>query len=517
MVGENENPIALLVVEDDTDFRESSVRWMERKGHKVSAAASGAEALALLDRQHFDVGVFDMNMPGMSGIELLQRIQQENVDIEVIILTGQGTIETAVQAMKMGACDYLTKPCPLGDLEHHCQLARERGRLRKENEQLKAIISRSKPKTKIIGDSKGMQQVTKLVSRVAPTDKPVLITGESGTGKEVIAKAVQESSHLSSKPFVTINCAALPEQLVESELFGHQKGAFTGATTEKPGLFEVADGGTLFIDELGEMPLSLQPKLLRVLEDGSMRRIGSHKERKVNVRIIAATNRNMADDVKDGKFREDLYYRVNVLPIQLPALREREGDIDLLVEHFLPDGWHIEPEARTAMNRYPWPGNVRELINVIQRATILADGDEITLDDLPREIASVALSASADSRDSQAVETSDSSAASAGTSRDHVADELNSVSLPPANDVQKLDEIAKAHVLEMLAKHNGNKAKTARALGIHRRKLYRLLERFESMESTSDSVQESNSTSDAPSNSASESVSNSTTESDSAV
>ena len=312
-------PISILIVEDDADFRDSSVRWMQRKGHTVSAAASGAEGMSLADRQHFDVAVLDMNMPGMNGIELLQRIREAGFDMEVIILTGQGTIELAVQAMKMGACDFLTKPCPLGDLEHHCHLARERGRLRRENEQLKAIISRGSKKSELLGASPKMLQVTKLISRVAPTDKPVLITGESGTGKEVVAKAIQQASLLSSKPFVTINCAALPEQLVESELFGHQKGAFTGATSEKPGLFEVADGGTLFIDELGEMPLALQPKLLRVLEDGWMRRIGSDKEHKVTVRLITATNRDLSQRVKDGKFREDLFYRVNVLPHPTPS------------------------------------------------------------------------------------------------------------------------------------------------------------------------------------------------------
>lgn len=457
-----ENPIALLIVEDDADFRDSSLRWMQRKGHVVSAAASGAEALALIDRQHFDVGVFDMNMPGMSGIELLQRIQQDGTEMEVIILTGQGTIESAVQAMKLGACDYLTKPFPLGDLEHHCQLARERGRLRKENEQLRAIISRVHRKVELIGDSPQMRQVAKLVSRVAPTDKPVLITGESGTGKEVVAKAIQEASLLASKPFVTINCAALPEQLVESELFGHQKGSFTGATSEKPGLFEVADGGTLFIDELGELPISLQPKLLRVLEDGSMRRIGSHKVRHVNVRIIAATNRNLSEDVKAGRFREDLYYRVNVLPIQLPALRERGGDIDLLIDHFVQEPWHVDPEARRAMNHYAWPGNVRELINVIQRATILADGNEITLDDLPREV------------------TEDASI----SITEEVAPVANGQVSPMASG-DRLDDIAKAHVMEVLRKHNGNKAQAARTLGIHRRKLYRLLERFGSSDNES--------------------------------
>ncbi len=453
-----EQPISLLIVEDDADFRDSSVRWMQRKGHHVSGAASGAEALSLVERQHFDVGVFDMNMPGMSGIELLQRIRQDEIDLEVIILTGQGTIESAVQAMKMGACDYLTKPCPLGDLEHHCHLARERGQLRRENEQLRAIISRHSKKPKLVGKSPGMLQVTKLIGRVAPTDKPVLIAGESGTGKEVVAKAIQQASHLASQPFVTINCAALPEQLVESELFGHQKGSFTGATSEKPGLFEVADGGTLFIDELGEMPLSLQPKLLRVLEDGSLRRIGSHQERRVHVRIIAATNRDLAEDVKKGNFREDLFYRVNVLPIPLPPLRQRPGDIDLLIDHFLQEPWHVDADARTAMNHYAWPGNVRELINVIQRATILADGNEITLDDLPREITD------------ECPPTDEAGLNRPGTGEPATL---------PMSQGDTLDDIAKAHVLEVLQKHNGNKAQAARSLGIHRRKLYRLLERFD--------------------------------------
>ncbi len=446
----SDEPISVLIVEDDADFRDSSARWMQRKGHHVAAAASGAEALSLCSRQDFDVGVFDMNMPGMSGIELLQRIRDDSIDMEVIILTGQGTIETAVQAMKMGASDYLTKPCPLGDLEHHCRLARDRGRLRKENKQLKAIISRGHKNTELIGDSPPMRDISKLIDRIAPTDKPVLIAGESGTGKEVVAKVIQQKSQLANRPFVTVNCAALPEQLVESELFGHQKGAFTGATAEKPGLFEVADGGTLFIDELGEMPIALQPKLLRVLEDGSMRRIGSHKERHVHVRIIAATNRDLADDVKAGTFREDLFYRVNVLPIDLPPLRDRPGDTDLLIDHFLPSPWHVDPEARQVMNAYDWPGNVRELINVTQRATILADGHEITLDDLPREVTHRT------------------------TSAKPVA-----VTLPTGDGV-KLDDIQRLHVLEVLRQQGGNKAKTARVLGIHRRKLYRLLERFES-------------------------------------
>src|SRR6056297_390565 len=371
-----DTPIKMLIVEDEDDFRDTCTRWMQRKGHSVTAVSNGAEALGLCERQHFEVAVFDMNMPGMSGIELLQRVQQAKGEMEVIILTGQGTIESAVSAMKLGACDYLTKPCALGDLEHHCVLARDRGRLRKENRQLKALISRERPPQPLIGESSSMRELAELIERIAPTDKPVLIQGESGTGKEVVARSIQQRSRLRDQPFVTINCAALPAQLVESELFGHQKGAFTGATVEKLGLFEIADGGTLFIDEIGELPLPLQPKLLRVLEDGSLRRIGSHKERVVRVRIIAATNRDLSEEVRGGRFREDLFYRINVLSLYLPPLRDRPGDIDQLIAHYLPSHWHLDPQARQALQRYPWPGNVRQLINVLQRATILGDGQE---------------------------------------------------------------------------------------------------------------------------------------------
>jgi DNA-binding NtrC family response regulator len=438
-------PIALLLVEDEEDFRDTCARWMTRKGHNVEQAGNAQEALAFCDRRHFDVAVVDMNMPGISGLELLQRMRSANIDTEVIILTGQGTIESAVQAMKMGACDYLTKPFPLDDLEQRCRLAFDRGRLARENRQLKEIIKRAEPKTKMVGQSRHMKDVLRLIERVAPTDKAVLIQGESGTGKELVARAIQQNSLRVNKPFVTVNCAALPENLVESELFGHQKGSFTGATSDKPGLFEVADGGTLFVDEIGELPLALQPKLLRVLEDGSMRRVGSHKERNVDVRIIAATNRNLGDAVTSGEFREDLYYRINVMSLQLPPLRERDGDVSLLIDHLVGEDWDIEPEARAALESYDWPGNIRQLINALDRAMVLADDHTITIDDLPQEIV---------------VRSSDSPR-------------------PIPRDTSRLDEIEKAHIVEVLERENGNKARAARALGIHRRKLYRLLERYE--------------------------------------
>lgn len=454
-------PMKLLLVEDEDDFRQSCARWMRQKGHEVDDAGSGVEAIAKLEQSQFDVAVLDINMPGMSGLELLQRIRDTEIDVEVLVLTGENTVASAVAAMKLGACDFLSKPCSLGDLEHHIRLAYDHGQLRRENRQLKEVISRSRGKPKLVGNSTAIRNTLRTIEKVAPTDKPVLIQGDSGTGKEVVARLIQEASLLRDKAFVTINCAALPEQLVESELFGHQKGAFTGATMEKPGLFEVADGGTLFIDEIGEMPLALQPKLLRVLEDGSMRRVGSHQERRVDVRLIVATNRDLSQEVARGNFREDLYYRINVLPIDLPPLRERDGDVDCLIECFLPEPWTLDTSARQAMNRYGWPGNIRQLINVLQRATVLADHDEITLDDLPDEIAYGSAPHSASLRYDSGHDV---------------------ITKPTVGDPGlKLDELARLHVLEVLAMEGGNKAEAARKLGIHRRKLYRLLDRFDRM------------------------------------
>jgi DNA-binding NtrC family response regulator len=387
-----------------------------------------------------------MNMPGISGLELLQRLKADDVDTEVIVLTGQATVENAVQAMKLGAYDYLTKPFPLSELEQRCRMAYDRGALLKENTQLRAVLHRSWSAVTMVGRSRAMQDVQRLIERVGPTDKAVLIQGESGTGKELVARALHQASTRADQPLVTINCAALPEQLVESELFGHEKGSFTGATCSKNGLFEVADGGTLFIDEIGELPPGLQPKLLRVLEDGTFRRVGSHQQRRVDVRLLAATNRELAEEVEAGRFREDLYYRINVMSLVLPPLRERGDDVNLLIDHFLGPDWELEADAHAVLVSYHWPGNVRQLINALERATILADDHLITLDDLPHEL----------------VDKPPQTRASADTT-----------------GIKRLDLIERAHIIEVLRQEQGNKARAARALGIHRRKLYRLIERFE--------------------------------------
>ena len=439
--------IDLLIVDDDAEFRDTLVRRFDKVGFAAQGAAGAEEALALAQRRHFDVAVFDMMMPGMSGLDLLRKFKSDYPDCEVILLTGQGTIETAVEAMKSGAFNYLTKPFPLRDLETQIGKAREQGRLRKENQHLRQLIARSQPSAHMVGGSAAMQELFKLIERAGPSDKAILIQGESGTGKELVARALHNSSRRADKPLVVINCAALPETLLESELFGHEKGSFTGAVATKPGLFEVADGGTLFIDEIGEMPGALQAKLLRVLEDGSLRRIGSLQERKVNVRLLAATNRDLAAEVKAGRFREDLYYRINVLSLELPPLRERAGDIPLLIERFLGPGWQLDAAVQFRLEAYAWPGNIRQLINVLERAKILADDETIRLKDLPKEVAVDAPS------------TSNGKPAQAAASDD-------------------LGTLQRQKIVEVLRRVNCNKSRAAKALGIDRRKLYRLLEKY---------------------------------------
>ncbi len=436
--------IDLLIVDDDDEFRASVVRRFVRRGFQVQEAASGEVAIELIERREFQVAIFDMVMPGMTGIELLEKVRAEGADFQVILLTGQGSIETAVQAIKLGAYDYLTKPTPLAELELLIEKAYERHQLGKENRQLKAAMNRGKTQWKMIGESAAMQDIFRLIERAGPSDKGILILGESGTGKELVARALHDNSPRADKPFVAVNCTALTETLLESELFGHEKGSFTGATTAKQGLFEIADGGTLFIDEMGEMPPSMQAKLLRVLEDGSMRRVGSLKERRINTRVISATNRDLAREVEERRFREDLYYRINVMSIDLPPLRDRTGDVPLLVSQFLGGDWKIDVSAMTAMESYRWPGNVRQLINVLERAKILADSQTITLEDLPQEL---------------------TSEAPVGNTRHHTPDTLAAL------------ECAK--VIEVLRREHGNKTRAAKALGITRRSLYRLIEKYD--------------------------------------
>jgi DNA-binding NtrC family response regulator len=358
-------------------------------------------------------------------------------------------METAIQAMKKGAYDYLTKPFHLPELEVHIQKAFEKVRLARREKQWIDQIRYESPRYRLVGQSPSLQRVVRLIEKVAPTEATVLIRGASGTGKELVARALHYNSPRRDRPLVTINCAALQETLLESELFGHEKGSFTGATQAKQGLIEVAEGGTLFIDEIAEMAPGLQAKLLRVLENGHYRRVGATKENKADVRIIAATNKNLEDEQKEGRFREDLYYRLNVVAVKLPLLGERPEDIPELVQHFLTtrqigaQPFQIDPDALEALCRYNWPGNVRELANVLERAQILAENNRITLDDLP----------------------------------DNIVDKAP-VPRAPGADPRHLREVERRHVVEMLRQEKGNKVQAARALGISRRALYRLIEKY---------------------------------------
>jgi DNA-binding NtrC family response regulator len=441
-------PIRLLIVDDDAQLRQTLVGRFQRQGMTVTGVGSGEEALALATETRFDVALLDLHLPGMSGIDILSHLKESQPDLEAILLTAHGSIDSAIQAMKRGAYDYQTKPFHLPDLEIHIQKAYEKVRLAQRERQWIEKLRFESPRYQIVGSSPGMQKVLQLIEKVAGTESTVLVRGASGTGKELVARALHTNSARRDRPLVTINCAALQETLLESELFGHEKGAFTGAVQAKTGLFAVAEGGTLFIDEVAEMGTGLQAKLLRVLENGQFRRVGSTQESHADVRVVAATNKPLEGEIKAGRFREDLFYRLNVVTIDLPLLKDRREDIPELVEHLLktrPVGagrFTVQPDALQALVRYEWPGNVRELVNVLERAQILAENRTITLDDLPESLLAGAPAVS------------------------------------PGGDPMHLCEVERRHVAEILRREKGNKVHAAKILGISRRALYRLVEKY---------------------------------------
>ena len=385
------NRFRILVVDDEPVQRELVSGFLNKQGFDVSAADSAERALELFRQEAFDLVLTDQRMVNMSGLELLQAVHAINPETPVILITAFGTIEAAVAALKQGAIDYLTKPLNLEELLHRIRLVSERYRIISENRELRAALQERHRIEGIIGESGPMLEVLSLVRRVAPSEATVLIRGESGTGKELIAKAIHFGSPRARGPLVKVNCAALPEALLESELFGHEKGAFTGALTSRQGRFELANGGTIFLDEIGDLPLHLQAKLLRVLQEREYERVGSSRSVKVNVRILAASHRPLEALIKAGQLREDLYYRLNVVTILIPPLRERRTDLVLLIEHFLrrfaeKNGKTIRgltPEAREILLRYDYPGNVRELENIVERAVVLTRDDVIGSGDLP--------------------------------------------------------------------------------------------------------------------------------------
>ncbi|HYK87531.1 MAG TPA: sigma-54 dependent transcriptional regulator [Acidobacteriota bacterium] len=378
----------VLVVDDDSSFRCLVTHELTHTFPQVTPAESAAMALQLCDETNFDVVLLDIRMPDKTGLEVLKELKAKSFEGEVVMLTGHATIDTAIESLKMGAYDYLSKPCKLAELESIIQKAFEKCLLRRQNWTLRKVLDRQSGSTRFIGESQALRQVLDIVGKVASTDTTVLIQGESGVGKELVAQAIHKSSARSSEQFVVVDCTSLQEELLQSELFGHERGAFTGAVTFKHGLFEVADGGTLFLDEVGELSPALQAKLLRVLETGTFRRLGGLRDIHVNVRIIAATNRVLEQMVRDGRLRDDLYYRINVVTIRVPPLRERREDILPLVQHFIgrmpgKRCVKVSEDALEILHQYSWPGNIRELQNVIERALILAEGDVIQSRELP--------------------------------------------------------------------------------------------------------------------------------------
>ncbi len=443
----------ILVVDDEKSMREVLTIMLEKEGYAVEDAATGEEALDLLRQNGFTIMLTDLRMPGMGGLELTERAKEIDPNILVITMTAFASLESAVEALRLGAFDYITKPFKVGEITTSIRRALDQDSLRRENLYLRRQLAQTFDFSQIVGSSERMQEVFNLVRKISATESTVLILGESGTGKELVARAIHYNSHRSEGRFVSINCGAIPETLLESELFGHRRGSFTGAVRDKEGLFSVARGGSFFLDEIGEMPGSIQVKLLRALEQREIVPVGGTSPVKVDTRVIAASNKDLEKEVAEGRFRPDLFYRINVIPIVLPPLRERREDIPLLVEHFLTKWCErtgkrrkgVVPEAMNALVQYQWPGNVRELENLIQRAVTLEERDVIGLDAFPDKL------------------------------RVSVGAETDSLSL--VGDLT-LDELEKAYILKTLDRTAWHKKQTAEVLGIDPSTLYRKLERY---------------------------------------
>jgi DNA-binding NtrC family response regulator len=446
----------LLIAEDEANLRLVLQKELQRLGYRVHVASDGEAALRKLEESNVDVLLCDINMPNMDGMELLRRVRERPNPPEVIMLTGQGTIETAVEAMKTGAYDYLTKPYSISELDVRVRQAAEKRSLRVDNQRLRAQIERKSAVPEIVGESRAMAEAIRLVERVAPSDASVLITGESGTGKELIAQAIHRLSNRANGSFIDLNCAAFQESLLESELFGYEAGAFSGAKARKLGLIELADGGTLFLDEITELPAALQAKLLRAIETRTFFRVGGVRKVEVNVRIVAATNRNLDAVVNDGVFRADLLYRINSFQIHLAPLRERPEDIEPLTQFMLKQlagasAPNVGPDVMEKLREYQWPGNVRQLRNCLERAVLLANDGRISLNELPPEVAG------------SVMPTSFAPVATAGAAN-------GGSSTPTA-----LRDVEKQQILNALEQTGWHRGKTATLLGISPSTLYRRL------------------------------------------
>ena len=441
----------ILVVDDEEQMRDLLAKVLERKGYEVSVCGDGAEALALLEREPADLVITDVRMPGLNGMEALRAVKELNPEIVVLIMTAFGSIDQAVQAVKEGAYDYINKPFKIDEILLTIQKALEERHLRHEVSTLRQELRTRYHFENLIGKSRAMQEVFGLIEQVAGSRSTVMVYGKSGTGKELVAKAIHYNSPRSAKAFVAVNCAAIPAELLESELFGHEKGAFTGAIATKVGKFELATGGTLFLDEIGHMRLDLQAKILRALQEREIERVGGTRTIKIDVRVLAATNRDLKKAIEDGTFREDLYYRLNVVPITLPDLKDRQEDIPLLANHFVqkfapesnPAMREIAKEAMAILMSHTWPGNVRELENVIERAVTLGRGPAVEPRDLPP----------------------------------HLAGGTNPLERALTKEAS-LEDLEKDYIAMILRRTKGHQIRAASILGIDRRTLYRKIRRF---------------------------------------
>ena len=443
----------VLLVEDEINMAKTQARILRRRGYVVSTAGNGREALRQLDATPFDIVITDLKMPVMDGMQLLRRMNIEERGCAVVVLTGHGTIESAVEAMQCGATDYLTKPCNPDALLIKVEKLLETRRLRQEVSQLRREVWAYKKFGELIGQSPAMRDIYAVIQAVSTNKSTVVISGESGTGKELVARTIHQKGPLAAQPFVALNCGAMSETLLDSQLFGHRRGAFTGAIADHNGVFQAAHGGTLFLDEIAEIPLALQVKFLRAIQEREVSPLGAGKPVSVEVRIIAASNRELSQAVEDGAFREDLFYRLNVIPIHLPPLRQRSEDIPLLIDHFIAAfsaAYKVEPktlapQALARLQAYAWPGNIRELQNVIERLFALCPGHEIGLGDLPEPIAGL-----------------------------HVAP----TPFQTEARLPSLEEMEKSLIAAALDKSRGNKNEAARLLGIDRQRLYRKIEKY---------------------------------------
>ncbi len=444
-----EAPAQILVIDDDKAIRDACFQILSRQGFRVELASSARQGLALLERLSFDAILLDLVMPDMDGLETLKKIKAQDPEAEVIIITGYGTIQSAVESIKAGAFHFLSKPFVPDDLRTLINRALEKRRLDMENLYLRQELKSKDERNALVYESEPMTRIMDMITRVAPTDSTVLITGESGTGKGLVASKIHQLSQRARRPFITVDCGTLVETLFESELFGHVKGSFTGADANKVGKFELAQNGTLFFDEISNIGLEVQAKLLRAVEERKISKVGSHRVITVDVRIIAATNKDLTKAIKDGEFREDLFYRLNVVLIQMPPLRERKSDIPLLVQHFLEkynarlrkDIRGISPDAMDLLVRHDWPGNVRELENTMERLIVLSPGPYLEPADL----------------------------VFAGTILSPGSESPSGVSLR---------DLERDHIIQTLQRYDGHKSETARALGIDRKTLREKLKRY---------------------------------------